>query len=101
MRDRLINLPIPLRFGDNRHELGGNAMIEVAFRQEGFATASAALPIADLDSVADDTRGIFVRRAAHQDWRSVQGSLDGATFWLPLYEIGPDDYPLEVIAGSN
>ena len=39
-------------------------MIELAFRQEGFATASAAVPIADLDSVADDIRGIFVRRAA-------------------------------------
>lgn len=166
-------------------------MIELAFRQEGFATASAAVPIADLDSVADDIRGIFVRRAAaiglaipkgdgqealsqlllelfardrgsylaaarqtqylasvhrfglspailqvlndiriavpsqstrpvvhfmadglrieggynktpaHQDWRSVQGSLDGATFWLPLYDVGPDDYPLEVIAGSH
>jgi phytanoyl-CoA hydroxylase len=171
--------------------LGGNAMIERAFRQEGFATASGTVPIADLDSVTDDIRGIFARRAAavglllpkgdsqealsqlllelfardrgsylaaarqtqylasvhriglspailqvlndigiavpsqstrpvvhfmadglrieggyhktpaHQDWRSVQGSLDGVTFWLPLYDVGLDDYPLEVIAGSH
>src|SRR4051794_37613482 len=38
-------------------------MIEQAFRQEGFATVSGAVPIADLDSVAEDVRGIFVRRA--------------------------------------
>src|SRR5262249_30258979 len=37
----------------------------------------------------------------HQDWRSVQGSLDGITIWLPLFDVGPGDYPLEIIPGSH
>jgi len=43
----------------------------------------------------------YHKTPAHQDWRSVQGSLDGVTFWLPLYDVGFDDYPLEVVVGSH
>ncbi len=38
---------------------------------------------------------------AHQDWPSVQGSLDMATVWIPFMDIGIDNYPLEVIPGSH
>jgi hypothetical protein len=166
-------------------------MIGQAFRRDGFAVAEGCIPSAELDTVADDIRGVFARRAdaiglhaprgadhgalsqllldlfsrdrasylaaarqtqylasvhrlglapailqmlgeigvavpsqstrpvihfmadglriesgyhktpAHQDWRSVQGSLDGVTLWLPLYDVGLDDYPLEVVAGSH
>lgn len=37
----------------------------------------------------------------HQDWRSVQGSLDCVTLWLPMYDVGLEDYPLEVVPGSH
>jgi hypothetical protein len=43
----------------------------------------------------------YHKTPAHQDWRSVQGSLDGVTLWLPLYDVGLDDYPLEVVVGSH
>jgi phytanoyl-CoA hydroxylase len=43
----------------------------------------------------------YHKTPAHQDWRSVQGSLDGVTLWLPLYDVGLDDYPLEVVSGSH
>lgn len=37
----------------------------------------------------------------HQDFPSVQGSLDGVVVWLPLVDVDRDNYPLEVIPGSH
>jgi Phytanoyl-CoA dioxygenase (PhyH) len=37
----------------------------------------------------------------HQDFPSVQGSLDGVVVWIPLVEVDKDNYPLEVIPGSH
>jgi len=37
----------------------------------------------------------------HQDFPSVQGSLGGVVVWLPLVDVDKDNYPLEVIPGSN
>jgi hypothetical protein len=45
--------------------------------------------------------GGYQKTPPHQDWRSVQGSLDGITIWTPLYDVGPNDYPLEVSPGSH
>lgn len=45
--------------------------------------------------------GGYHQSPIHQDWRSVQGSLDGITLWLPLFDVGINDYPLEVIPGSH
>ncbi len=38
---------------------------------------------------------------AHQDWASTQGSLDCITAWVALTDIGPENFPLEVIPGSH
>jgi phytanoyl-CoA hydroxylase len=166
-------------------------MLESTYRRDGFAVARGAIEVAELDTVADDIKGIFVRRArglgvpipaasdhdafsqlllrffaadrnsylaaarqtqylasvhrlglstaimqligevglevpsqstrpvvhfmadglrieggyhktpAHQDWRSAQGSLDGITIWLPIYDVTHSDYPLEVVPGSH
>jgi len=53
--------------------------------------------------MADQLRveGGYHKTPMHQDWRSVQGSLDGITIWLPLFDVGAGDYPLEVIRGSH
>ena len=45
--------------------------------------------------------GGYHKTPIHQDWRSVQGSLDGITIWLPLFDVAAHDYPLEVIPGSH
>jgi hypothetical protein len=37
----------------------------------------------------------------HQDFPSVQGSLDGVVVWLPLVDVDKNNFPLEVIAGSH
>lgn len=38
---------------------------------------------------------------AHQDWPSVQGSLDGLGVWVALCAIDANAYPLEVVPGSH
>ena len=38
---------------------------------------------------------------AHQDWPSVQGSLDGVGVWIPLSNIDMNGFPLEVARGSH
>jgi hypothetical protein len=45
--------------------------------------------------------GGYHKTPSHQDWRSVQGSIDGLTIWLPLFDVGPRDYALEIIPGSH
>lgn len=37
----------------------------------------------------------------HQDWPSVQGSLDGLVAWVPLCHVASDTFPLEVVPGSH
>jgi hypothetical protein len=53
--------------------------------------------------VAEELRvpGGYHRTPPHQDWRSVQGSLDAVVVWLPLVAAGSDAAPLEVIPGSH
>ncbi len=38
---------------------------------------------------------------SHQDWPSVQGSLNGVTCWVPLVPVGATLGPLEILPGSN
>lgn len=39
--------------------------------------------------------------AAHQDWPSVQGSLDMVTIWIAITDAEVGNFPLEVIPGSH
>jgi hypothetical protein len=56
-----------------------------------------------LHIMADALRieGGYHKTPPHQDWRSVQGSLDGAIVWMPFSDVGADNYPLEVIPESH
>ncbi|MNH18928.1 Phytanoyl-CoA dioxygenase (PhyH) [compost metagenome] len=37
----------------------------------------------------------------HQDWTSVQGSLDTITTWIPFMDIDPQLFTMEVMPGSH
>lgn len=38
---------------------------------------------------------------AHQDWPALQSGLDTIVAWMPFFDVGLDDYPLEVVPGSH
>jgi phytanoyl-CoA hydroxylase len=44
---------------------------------------------------------VYWRLSLHQDWRSMQGSLDSVVVWLPLVDINRDLGALEVLPGSH
>jgi len=44
---------------------------------------------------------VYWRLALHQDWRSMQGSLDSTVVWLPLVDIDRRLGALEVLPGSH
>jgi ectoine hydroxylase-related dioxygenase (phytanoyl-CoA dioxygenase family) len=44
---------------------------------------------------------VYNRLEAHQDWRSMQGSLDSVVVWVPLVDIDRALGALEVLPGSH
>lgn len=44
---------------------------------------------------------VFYKVDAHQDWRSMQGSLNSVVIWVPLIDINKDIGALEVLSGSH
>jgi ectoine hydroxylase-related dioxygenase (phytanoyl-CoA dioxygenase family) len=45
--------------------------------------------------------GGYHKSPPHQDWRSMQGSLDSVVLWAPTTPATERDYPLEVAPGSH
>lgn len=44
---------------------------------------------------------VFHTVGAHQDWRSMQGSLNSVVIWIPLVDINKDLGALEILPGSH
>lgn len=44
---------------------------------------------------------VYWRLSVHQDWRSMQGSIDAVVVWIPLVDIDKSLGALEVIPGSH
>jgi hypothetical protein len=47
------------------------------------------------------TKEVYWRLSMHQDWRSMQGSLDAIIVWVPLIDIGKSLGAIEAIPGSH
>lgn len=43
----------------------------------------------------------YFGQAAHQDWASMQGSLNALVFWVALTDVSCDNYPVEIVPGSH
>jgi hypothetical protein len=43
----------------------------------------------------------YHKSPAHQDWRSMQGSLDSIVLWLPTNSVSMSSHPLEIVPGSH
>lgn len=43
----------------------------------------------------------YHRTPPHQDWRSVQGSVDALVAWMPFVDVAPEENALEIVPGSH
>lgn len=46
-------------------------------------------------------REVYYKTPPHQDWRSIQGSLNSVVIWVPLVDVPAEMGPLEIIPGSH
>jgi phytanoyl-CoA hydroxylase len=44
---------------------------------------------------------VYHKMDAHQDWRSMQGSLNSVVIWVPLVDVNKDLGALQVVPGSH
>ena len=74
------------------------------FVKENFGWNDIVIPGGQVVHIQADSLKIpngYFGLVAHQDFPSVQGSLDGFVVWIPLVDIDVNRYPLEVIPGSH
>ena len=84
------------------HALGSGNQITNIVKQFGLLQPLIAVrPVVHILSDQLQVPGGYHRTPPHQDWRSVQGSLDGLVLWFPLVSIDRAFGPLEVIPGSH
>lgn len=63
----------------------------------GFSTK----PIFMMNNPHTSKSTAYWKMPAHQDWRSIQGSLNGLIVWIALEDITDAVGPLEIISGSH
>ena len=74
------------------------------FVKENFGWNDIVIPGGQVVHIQADSLKIpngYFGLVAHQDFPSVQGSLDGFVVWIPLVDIDANRYPLEVIPRSH
>lgn len=88
---------LPLMFA-----LGCSNRILETVRQLGIAQpVLSSRPIVTLSSRRTSQHIGHWKTPAHQDWRSIQGSLNGVVAWSPLFDVTPALGRLEVVPGSH
>lgn len=84
------------------HSFGAGHMILELVRSFGLAQPLIAVrPVVHILSDSLRVDGGYHRTPPHQDWRSVQGSLDSLVVWLPLVAVDRRFGAIEVIPGSH
>lgn len=84
------------------HALGASELIIDIVRAFGIAQPLIAVrPVTHILSESLKVPGGYHRTPPHQDWRSVQGSLDAIVVWLPLVSVDHGFGALEVLPGSH
>ncbi|MGB0553424.1 MAG: phytanoyl-CoA dioxygenase family protein [Alphaproteobacteria bacterium] len=90
------------QFSPGLHALGASEPIIEIVRAFGIAQPLIAVrPVTHILSESLKVPGGYHRTPPHQDWRSVQGSLDAIVVWLPLVSVDRGFGALEVIPGSH
>lgn len=84
------------------HRLAVSPRLEALVRAAGLAAPSVCTrPVAFFNHPDLAEREIYWRVPAHQDWRSMQASVDSVVIWVPLVDVPTPLGPLEVVPGSH
>jgi ectoine hydroxylase-related dioxygenase (phytanoyl-CoA dioxygenase family) len=84
------------------HRLGTDPALMAALRDLGLELpVISTRPVMFLMADALKVPGGYHKTPPHQDWRSIQGSLDSVVVWIPFTDVGPGHYPLEVAPSSH
>jgi hypothetical protein len=84
------------------HRLGLDPRILDLLARLGLSFPSVATrPVLFFNSRHLATKEVYWRVFAHQDWRSMQGSLNSLVVWVPLHEIDRSLGALEIVPGSH
>jgi ectoine hydroxylase-related dioxygenase (phytanoyl-CoA dioxygenase family) len=84
------------------HRLSLDERIESVLKELGLEFPNICTrPVLFFNSRHLATKEVYWRVFAHQDWRSMQGSLNAIVVWLPLGDINRELGALEVVPGSH
>jgi len=84
------------------HRLSLDERIESALKQVGLDRPNISTrPVLYFNSKFLAREEVYWRVFPHQDWRSMQGSLDSIVVWLPLTDVDLKLGALEVVPGSH
>jgi hypothetical protein len=84
------------------HRMGLNEQILNVVRQVGVEWPNICTrPVLFFNSPRLAKSEVYWRVFPHQDWRSMQGSLDSVVVWAPLADLPPELGPLEIVPGSH
>jgi phytanoyl-CoA hydroxylase len=84
------------------HALSLDPRIVAVLHDLGLASPSISTrPVLYFNSPRLARREVYWRLSLHQDWRSMQGSLDAVVVWIPLVDIDLALGALQVIPGSH
>ncbi len=84
------------------HRLSLDRRIEVVLRELGLRFPNICTrPVLYFNHPTLAKKEVYWRVAAHQDWRSMQGSLDSVVVWVPLADIKKSLGALEIVPGSH
>ena len=84
------------------HRLGCDEAILAPLQTLGLAfPAISTRPVIFFIHDALKVPGGYHKSPPHQDWRSMQGSLDSVVVWIPFADVAPGGHALEVLPGSH
>lgn len=84
------------------HRLSLDERIVTLLRQLGLELPNVSTrPVMYFNSPRLAKREVYHRLSQHQDWRSMQGSLDSVVVWVPLVRIRKELGALEIVPASH
>ncbi len=84
------------------HRLGTDEKLEEALKQIGLGKPNICTrPVMFFNHPKLSTDPLYNSVTAHQDWRSMQGSLNSVVVWLPLVKVTEDIGTIKVLPGSH